>query len=183
MGNREYKKTRTPFNVVKNLVSIAVAALLLSGCTISYKFNGTIIDYNKVKSISVQDFPNRAAMVYAPLATKLNEEVRDIYTRQTRLNMVRQNGDLELEGEITGYDLSPQAISSENTMASETRLTIRINVRYTNNTNHDDDFERSYSAYRNFDSNRLLTDVQDELIDEIVKEICENIYNDTVANW
>ena len=183
MENREYKKTRTPFNVVKNLVSIAVAALLLSSCTISYKFNGTIIDYNKVKSISVQDFPNRAAMVYAPLATKLNEEVRDIYTRQTRLNMVRQNGDLELEGEITGYDLSPQAISSENTMASETRLTIRINVRYTNNTNHDDDFERSYSAYRNFDSNRLLTDVQDELIDEIVKEICENIYNDTVANW
>lgn len=164
-------------------ISIALAAILLSGCTISYKFNGTIIDYNKVKSISVQDFPNRAPMVYAPLATKFNEEVRDIYTRQTRLNMVRQNGDLELEGEITGYDLSPQSISSENTMASETRLTVRINVRYTNNTNHDEDFERSYTAYRNFDSNRLLNDVQDQLIDEIIKEICENIYNDTVANW
>lgn len=164
-------------------ISIALAAVILSGCTISYKFNGTIIDYNKVKSISVQDFPNRAAMVYAPLATKFNEEVRDIYTRQTRLNMVRQNGDLELEGEITGYDLSPQSISSENTMASETRLTVRINVRYTNNTNHDEDFERSYTAYRNFDSNRLLNDVQDQLIDEIIKEICENIYNDTVANW
>ena len=68
-------------------------------------------------------------------------------------------------------------------MASETRLTIRINVRYTNNTNHDEDFERSYSAYRNFDSNRLLTEVQDELINEMLKEICENIYNDTVANW
>lgn len=164
-------------------ISIALAAVILSSCTISYKFNGTIIDYNKVKSISVQDFPNRAAMVYAPLATKFNEEVRDIYTRQTRLNMVRQNGDLELEGEITGYDLSPQSISSENTMASETRLTVRINVRYTNNTNHDEDFERSYTAYRNFDSNRLLNDVQDQLIDEIIKEICENIYNDTVANW
>lgn len=159
------------------------SALFFAGCTISYKFNGTIIDYNKVKSISVQDFPNRAPMVYAPLASKFNESVRDIYTRQTRLNMVRQNGDLELEGEITGYDLSPQAISSENTMASETRLTVRINVRYTNNTNHDEDFERSYTAYRNFDSNRLLNDVQDQLIDEIIKEICENIYNDTVANW
>lgn len=162
---------------------ILVAAILLSGCTISYKFNGTIIDYSKVKSISVQDFPNRAAMVYGPLATGLNEMLRDTYTRQTRLNMVRQNGDLEIEGEITGYDISPQAISSENTMASETRLTIRINVRYTNNTNHDEDFERSYSAYRNFDSNRLLTEVQDELINEMLKEICENIYNDTVANW
>lgn len=165
------------------ILTIALTTLLLAGCTISYKFNGTIIDYNKVKSISVQDFPNRAPMVYAPLATKFNEGVRDIYTRQTRLNMVRQNGDLELEGEITGYDLSPQAISSENTMASETRLTIRINVRYTNNTDHEEDFERSYTAYRNFDSNRLLTEVQDQLIDEMVQEICENIYNDTVANW
>lgn len=175
------KRKNVILSAAKDL--ILVAAILLSGCTISYKFNGTIIDYNKVKSISVQDFPNRAAMVYAPLASKFNESVRDIYTRQTRLNMVRQNGDLELEGEITGYDLSPQAISSENTMASETRLTVRINVRYTNNTNHDEDFERSYTAYRNFDSNRLLNDVQDQLIDEIIKEICENIYNDTVANW
>ena len=172
------KRKNVILSAAKDL--ILVAAILLSGCTISYKFNGTIIDYNKVKSISVQDFPNRAPMVYAPLASKFN---RDIYTRQTRLNMVRQNGDLELEGEITGYDLSPQSISSENTMASETRLTVRINVRYTNNTNHDEDFERSYTAYRNFDSNRLLNDVQDQLIDEIIKEICENIYNDTVANW
>ncbi len=157
--------------------------MLLSGCTISYKMNGTVIDYNKVHSIAIQDFPNRAAMVYAPLAIKFNEEIRDTYTRQTRLNMVRQNGDLELEGEITGYDLTPMAISSDNTMASETRLTIRINVRYVNNTDHEEDFERSYSAYRNFDSNILFTDVQDQLIEEIIKEICENIYNDTVANW
>ncbi|MCQ2336810.1 MAG: LPS assembly lipoprotein LptE [Paludibacteraceae bacterium] len=168
---------------ISKTLLILTSALLLCGCTISYKFNGTIIDYNKVKSISIQDFQNRAAMVYAPLTIKLNEEIRDIYTRQTRLTLLRQNGDLELEGEVTGYDLTPQAITSDNSLASETRLTIKINVRYTNNTDHEEDFERSYSAYRNFDSNRLLTDVQDELIDEILKEICENIYNDTVANW
>lgn len=164
------------------ILSIALAAVILSGCTISYKFNGTIIDYSKVKSISVQDFPNRAPMVYAPLATKFNEAVRDIYSRQTRLNIVRQNGDLEIEGEITGYDISPQSIAA-NTVAAETRLTIRINVRYTNNTDHEEDFERSYTAFRNFDSNRLLNEVQDELIDEMIKEITDNIYNDTVANW
>lgn len=170
---------------MKKLTTISILATLLAftSCTISYKFNGTIIDYSKVHSIAVHDFPNRAALVYAPLAIKFNEEIRDIYTRQTRLNMVRQNGDLDLEGEITGYDISPQAISSTNGMASETRLTIRINVRYTNNTDHEEDFERSYTAYRNFDSSKLLTDVQDQLIEEIVKEITENIYNDTVANW
>lgn len=170
---------------MKRIVTLtALSALLLfTSCTVSYKFNGTIIDYSKVHSIAVHDFPNRAAMVYAPLAIKFNEEIRDIYTRQTRLDMVRQNGDLDLEGEITGYDISPQAISSTNGMASETRLTIRINVRYTNNSDHDEDFERSYTAYRNFDSSKLLTDVQDQLIDEMIKEITENIYNDTVANW
>ncbi|MCQ2360516.1 MAG: LPS assembly lipoprotein LptE [Paludibacteraceae bacterium] len=170
---------------MKRITTLIIFAMVLicTGCTISYKFNGTIIDYSKVHSISVHDFPNRAAMVYAPLAIKFNEEIKDIYTRQTRLNMVRQDGDLDLEGEITGYDISPQAISSTDGMASETRLTIRINVRYVNNTDHEEDFERSYTAYRNFDSSKMLTDVQDQLIEEMIKEITENIYNDTVANW
>ena len=96
--------------------------------------------------------------------------------------MISRNADLELDGEITGYDITPMSIST-NSLASETRLTIKINVRYINNTNHEEDFEKVYSAYRGFDSKRMLTDVQDELIEEITKEICENIYNDTVANW
>ena len=96
--------------------------------------------------------------------------------------MVDRNGDLELSGEITGYDAAPMGMTS-NSLSAETRITLRVNVRYTNNTNHEEDFERSYSAYRNFDSNLLLTDVQDQLIDELVDEICENIYNNTVANW
>jgi len=159
-----------------------IAAIILCGCTISYKFNGTNIDYTKIHSIAVSDFPNRAPMVYAPLAIKFNEAIRDVYTTQTRLIMVRQNGDLVLDGEIVGYDITPQAISN-NSLASETRLTVRVNVRYTNNANHEDDFERIYTAYRNFDSSKLLTEVQDVLIEEIVKEITESIYNDTAANW
>lgn len=159
-----------------------VGLILMSSCSISYKFNGTVIDYDKIKSISIVDFTNQAAMVYAPLTAKFNEELKDIYTRQTRLNLISRNADLELDGEITGYDITPMSVST-NSLASETRLTIKINVRYINNTNHEEDFEKIYSAYRNFDSKRMLTDVQDELIEEITKEICENIYNDTVANW
>lgn len=121
-------------------------------------------------------------MVYAPLSSVLNEKLKDTYTRQTRLNLVERNADLELSGEIIGYDIAPVGMSSSS-LATETKLTLRINVRYTNNTNHEEDFERTYTAYRNFDSNLLLTDVQDALIDELVDEICDHIYNDTVANW
>ncbi|MBP5259543.1 MAG: LptE family protein [Paludibacteraceae bacterium] len=161
---------------------LLLSALLLAACTISYKFNGTVIDYNKVKTIAITDFTNHAAMVYAPAAIAFNEQIKDQYTRQTRLEMVDRNGDLELEGEITGYDITPQSITA-NAVSAETRLTIRVRVRYTNNTNHEEDFEKTYSAYRNFDSSLLITDVQDQLIDEIAEEICNSIYNDTVANW
>lgn len=154
----------------------------MAGCTISYKFNGTVIDYNIIKSISIEDFTNQAAMVYAPLTNVLNERIKDTYTRQTRLNLIDRNADLELSGEVVGYDITPMAVNA-NSMAAETRLTLRVNVRYTNNTNHEEDFEKTYSAYRNFDSNLMLNDVQDQLIEELVDEICDNIYNDTVANW
>ncbi len=154
----------------------------MAGCTISYKFNGTVIDYNVIKSISIEDFTNQAAMVYAPLTNVLNERIKDTYTRQTRLNLIDRNADLELSGEVVGYDITPMAVNA-NSMAAETRLTLRVHVRYTNNTNHEEDFEKTYSAYRNFDSNLMLNDVQDQLIEELVDEICDNIYNDTVANW
>lgn len=163
-------------------IASTLLCLAVASCTISYKFNGTVIDYDKIKTIAIEDFTNQAAMVYAPLTSVLNEKLKDTYTRQTRLSLVDRNGDLELSGEITGYDVAPMGMTS-NSLSAETRITLRVNVRYTNNTNHEEDFERSYSAYRNFDSNLLLTDVQDQLIDELVDEICENIYNNTVANW
>ena len=167
---------------MKKLLIAIISSICLLSCTISYKFNGTVINYDIIKSIAIKDFTNQAAMVYAPLASTFNEGLKDIYTKQTRLDLVEANGDLELEGEIVGYDIAPRAITS-NASSAETRLTLRIRVRYTNNTNHEEDYERTYSAYRNFDSSLLITDVQDGLIEELVEEIAEHIYNDTVANW
>ena len=97
--------------------------VILTSCTISYKFNGAAIDYNTTKTISIAEFPIRAALVYPPLGPAFNEALKDIYTRQTRLSMVKTGGDLQVEGEITGYDLSPQAVT-EDAYASQTRLTI-----------------------------------------------------------
>lgn len=159
-----------------------VLSVIMAGCTISYKFNGASIDYTKVKTISIKDFPNQAPLVYPPLSQQFTEGVKDIYVRQTRLSLVRDNGDLQLEGEITGYDLTPMAVK-EDAYSSKTKLTITVKVRYTNRTNADEDFELSFSAYREFDSNVMLQDVQDQLCSEIIEELADQIYNSTVANW
>jgi hypothetical protein len=157
-------------------------ALVATACSISYKFNGASIDYTKIKTISIKDFPNQAALVYPQLSQNFTEALKDIYVRQTRLEMVKDNGDLDLEGEITGYELTPMAVK-EDAWSSQTKLTVTIRVRYSNRTNPDEDFEQTFSAYREFDSTRMLQDVQEELCTEIIEELTDQIYNATVANW
>ena len=156
--------------------------IILTSCTISYKFNGAAIDYNTTKTISVAEFPIRAAFVYPPLGPAFNEALKDIYTRQTRLSMVKTGGDLQVEGEITGYDLSPQAVT-EDAYASQTRLTISVKVRYTNTKNPNLNVDQTFRAYRDFSSSQMLTQVQDELISQIVDELAELIFNATVGSW
>ena len=155
---------------------------LMSGCVISYKFNGASIDYAKVKTISVADFTNNAALVYPPLATNLTDGIKDLYQRQTRLEQIRRGGNLELEGEITGYQLTPMSVSADS-YAAETKLTITVKVRFTNNIAPEESFEKTYSAYQTFDASQMLSDVQDELCTTMITEIAEQIYNDTVAKW
>ena len=161
---------------------ILLIFLLMPSCLISYKFNGASIDYSKTKSISIADFPNNAALVYPPLSNNLSEGIRDIYSRQTRLQILRRGGDLELEGEITNYQLTPMAIAADS-YSAETKLTLTVKVRFTNNVAPEESFEKTYSAFQTFDSSRMLNDVQEELCNTMIQEIAENIYNDTVAKW
>jgi hypothetical protein len=98
------------------------------------------------------------------------------------LQILRKGGDLELEGAIVGYDLTQGAISVDS-YASESKLTIRVQVHFTNNSNPEDSFDKVYSAWQTFDASRMLSDVQDELCSVIITEIAESIYNDTVAKW
>lgn len=155
---------------------------LLSGCSISYKFNGASIDYSTTKTISVADFSNNAALVYPPLATNLTDGIKDLYQRQTRLEILRRGGNLELEGEITDYRLTPMAVSADS-YAAETKLTIVVKVRFTNNVAPEESFEKTYTAYQTFDASQMLSDVQDALCETMIAEIAEQIYNDTVAKW
>ncbi|MFV0470835.1 MAG: LptE family protein [Paludibacteraceae bacterium] len=169
------------FNIGYTLLMVIVA-VSFSSCTISYKFNGASIDYTKIKNISITDFPNNAELVNPALSQAFTEALRDKYTRQTRLQLLKQNGDIQLEGEIIGYQLNSLAISADS-YASETKLTLTINVRFNNTKAPDESFENKYSASQTFDSSKMLNDVQDELVKILVDEIVDKIYNDTVAKW
>lgn len=163
------------------VLALAIA-LIVQSCTISYKFNGTAIDYNVYKTIHVSQFPIRAALVYPPLQQTFENALLDYITRNTRLQTIDGSSDLELEGEITGYTLSPQAVT-ENALASKTRLTITVRVKYTDNKNDKNDIDQSFSAYQDFDSSEMLTDVQDQLCEEITEQLVDLIFNATLGNW
>lgn len=155
---------------------------LLGGCTISYKFNGASINYDKVKTISIENFPIQASFVYPPLGVEFNQKILDIYSQQTRLRQVDSNGDLDVSGEITEYSQRNKAVRADG-YSSMVTLTVRVNVRFVNNTNHAEDFEQSFSASADYESSRQLIDVQDELIGEIVDDLVDQIFNATVARW
>ena len=157
-------------------------AIMLVSCTISYKLNGASIDYTVTKTISFENFPIKAPLVYSPLAVNFNDALQAKYASQTRLSQVRTDGDLQISGAITGYSLSPQAVKSD-AYAAETRLTIKIKVKFVNKNNSTENFEREFSAYRDFDATQLLTDVQDDLCNEMIEQLVEEIFNATVANW
>lgn len=169
---------------IGRLTLLVIVPGFLVACSVSYNFQGTsAIDYNKVKTISIADFPIKSEYVYAPLGVKFNEDLKDIFVRQTRLQLVKQNADLQLEGEITGYNQYNQAVSADG-YSSETKLTITVNVRFVNNTDHKNDItDQQFSAFRVYDSRQLLTAVQDGLIAEMSKEITEQIFNATIINW
>ncbi|MCR4664030.1 MAG: hypothetical protein K5660_01530 [Paludibacteraceae bacterium] len=168
-------------NSVVTGILLAVC-LWFASCSISYRFNGASIDYSKTRSIGISDFPNHAPLVYPALSNDLSEALRDLFARQTRLEILPSGGDMSLEGEITGYTLTPMAVAADS-YAAETKLTITIKVRFTNNVNPSESFEKTYSAYQTFDASRQLTDVQEELCATMVTELTESIFNDTVAKW
>lgn len=165
------------------LTAIAVA-ILLASCSIQIGLAPiTSIDYNVVKSVGITDFENHADYVYATLTTTFNQTLRDMFIQQTRLTVNNGAGDLELSGEITGYATTNEAVDASG-YSSKVRLTLTVKVNYVNNTNHDEDFDnKTFTAYQTYDATESLTSVQDGLIELMVDDITEQIFNSTVANW
>lgn len=164
------------------LACLIVALVSFTGCKVSFTMNGSAIDYTVYKTISVSEFPIRAALVYPPLQPMFENALNDYIQRNTRLQTVDGPSDLRLEGEITGYSLSPQAVT-EDGYGSMTRLTITVRVKYIDSKESGKDIDQSFNAYRDFPSSEMLTDVQDGLCEEITKELVELIFNATLGEW
>ena len=161
-----------------------LTVVLLTACSITYTFNGSSIDYTKVKTITFETFPNRSTgFVWGPMESMFNTALQDIYMQQTRLQQVKRGGDLELSGEITNYDAYNKGVGADgySTMA-ELRMTVRVN--FTNRSNPSENFEsKQFSSSREYDATQQLASVQDELVNQMIKDIVEQIFNSTVANW
>lgn len=169
-------------NKINRIWLCLTMVFLLSACSVSYKFNGASIDYTKTKTIQIAEFPIRSSYVWGPMGPMFNNQLKDEFANHTRLEQVRRNGDLKIEGEITQYQQRNKSVSSEG-YSAQTELSMTVNVRFTNNANHKEDFERQFTATSVYETTQSLNSVQEELVSQMVKDLCEQIFNATVANW
>jgi outer membrane lipopolysaccharide assembly protein LptE/RlpB len=167
---------------LRNVLPLYLFTFLLLSCSVSYKFNGASIDYTKVKSIQIAEFPIRSSYVWGPMGPLFNNELKNQFADHTKLSQVKRNGDLKIEGEITKYEQRNKSVTAEG-YSAQTELSMTVNVRFTNNKNHDQDFEQSFSAQQSYDTKLSLNSVQEELVTQMVKDIVEQIFNKAVADW
>lgn len=163
-------------------VALLSLCMMLVGCSVKYQLNGASINYDQTKTIQFDDFPIRSAYVWAPMHSMFNNTLQDIYARQTKLRQVKRNGDLRLSGEIVEYTQINKGVSSSG-YSSQVQLRLTVNVRFVNNKKHSDDFERRFSATSDYDATQQLSAVQEQLVQEMIDNIADQIYNATVANW
>lgn len=163
------------------LLSVILTSVVFTACKITYSFTGASIAPN-VKTFMVDYFPNRARLVNPNLSQLFTEGLQEKLIKQTSLNQITENGDLEFSGQITEYDVKPMNIS-QGDLAAQNRLTITVKVKFTNNKDHEQDWEKTFSAYEDFDSNSSLSTVEDGLVPDIIKKLTDDIFNASIANW
>jgi hypothetical protein len=156
---------------------------------VKYSFTGTNINYELVKSFSVENFFNDAGNGPANMEQRFTEALKEYYQRNTQLELVRTNGDLQFSGSIVGYSLSPQAVVSSGDpnlpdRAGQMRLTITVEVDYVNQTNEEENIKQTFSFFEDYDPRSVtLLDVESQLVERIFETIIQDIFTATVANW
>ena len=162
-------------------VSLAVTAMIVHSCGI-YSFTGTSIQAD-VKTITVNYFEYKALKVNPSLSNQMTEAMQDKYLKMTRLEQVDMDGDLEVRGAITGYDVKATAVTANESVA-QNRLTVTVKVSFINRKYPEDSFDdKSFSAYQDFDASQSIESVEGTLCEDIVEQLCEDIFNATVAQW
>lgn len=167
----------------KKIVAFVAVAVLMTSCgvAIKYSLSGASIPPD-AKTFSVAYFPNNATMVSPILSSTMTDALVDIFSRRTRLQQVEEGGDFAFEGEITNYTSTTASVSSDD-YALLNRLTITVKVRFTNALDESMSFNQTFSAYEDYDSTQLLTEVEGTLIPEIVDKIVTDIFMAAASNW
>ncbi|MCK4920265.1 MAG: LptE family protein [Bacteroidales bacterium] len=174
--------TNKSLNTFKIVLLLFLAGItILPSCKISYSMSGTNIPL-EIETFSVQYFPNRAPLVQSQLSQVFTDALKDKIEGQTRLEMVTGFGDVDLSGEIKNYETRPVAITGDE-RAALNRLTIAIRVKYTNSFNPDENFDTQFSRYEDYSSSSNLSDVEEDLIELIVENIVEDVFNKAFVNW
>lgn len=164
---------------IKLLLPVAML-FLLAACGI-YKFNDTSIAPD-VHTISVYNIENKAMKVNPTLSNTITVALQDQYRKMTKLEMLEDGGDLEVSGFISNYEVTPTAVTSQE-IAAQNRLTVTVKITFRNNKHEEENFEKSFVAFQDYDSSISLDAVEAQLVDEIVEILVEDIFNATVANW
>ena len=165
---------------MKQIISIVLASIFITSCGI-YSFTGASIP-TEAKTVSVAYFTTTATNSPSSLNQTITEGLKDLFLSQTSLDLTELEGDLSFSGQITKYQLSPMAIQANET-AGQNRLTIAIKVKYNNSFDDKQNFESTFSRYRDFNSSENLADVETVLIEEITKELLEDVFNKAFVNW
>ena len=172
---------RKIFSAICPAVLLVAAAFLVQSCGI-YSFTGTSIQPD-VKTVTINYFEYKALKVNPSLSNQITEALKDKFTKLTKLEQVDVEGDLEIIGEVTGYDVKATAITA-NEQAAQNRLTVNVKIAFIDRKYPENSFEnKSFSAYADFDAMQSLDAVEASLCEEIVEKLCEDIFNGTVANW
>ena len=172
---------RSIWIVISVAVASVAAAFIVQSCGI-YSFTGTSIQPD-VKSVTINYFEYTAPKVNPSLSNMMTEAIQEKFTKLTKLEQVDMDGDLEIRGTVTGYDVKATAVSASE-QATQNRLTVSVKVSFMNRKYPEDDFDdKGFSAYADFDATQSLDAVESGLCEEIVEQLCEDIFNATVANW
>lgn len=166
---------------MRSKILVLLLPLVFVGCTVKYSFTGASIP-PEAKTVSVRLFQNIAPQVNPTLSNYFTEELKNLFVSQTKLNMVTDFGDFAFSGQITNYSVSPISVQSNET-AAQNRLTITVKVKFENKIDPKSSFDRNFSQYEDFDSNQSFVQVEEQLMQEIVKKIVEDIFNASAANW
>ncbi len=165
----------------RSILTLLLSSVLLCACTFKYSFTGASISPD-ASTVSIQPFENFAAMVMPSLASSMTEALQDRFQRQTSLDLIKEDGDLAFDGDITNYVSTPIAVTGDE-YASQNRLTITVKMTFTNKLDPSQNYSKTFSAFADYDSNSMLQDVEPTIIPEIQEKLIEDIFNAAVSNW